>query len=517
MTSSYRVLLSELLLLSFISTSIVPMATWADEDVVVTPPTEIVTPVEEVTIPTEPLGTPTEDGVTPDPVSGSGETPTEESISTGSTEPIETSTGTTEIVSPVETPVVSEIDTLSDISSESVTSVIVETPSDESADTYVPKIEQKTTEDTPVNEILVQFHSDIDTYVGAYQLDQLETENNLETVDIIADDRIAVMTVATSHTDAYSPMSTSFREMNTSTQTEAQTDELIDILRQDPRVDHVQKNFIYHVSSVPTSEERPQYQVQALTGRSLPNDTADFSKLWGLDNQGQVVNNPIVSDMGSGESMPPPPGTVDADIDYPEAMAYASGKLNNTVIVAVLDTGIMYTHPDLQANLWDGTNCKSDTGAILGGCKYGYDFAYDDKDPSDIYGHGTHVAGTIGAVTNNGTGMVGVTPNVKIMGVKIFDDYGGTSTADIIRGINFAKYNGAKVINASFGGTEYIRSVRDYDYLTYNAINSFSGMFVAAAMNNGSDDDIYKTFPAGFGTDMLVSGEEVVDSELVIT
>jgi subtilisin family serine protease len=210
-------------------------------------------------------------------------------------------------------------------------------------------------------------------------------------------------------------------------------------------------------------------------------------------------------------------GELDADIDYPAAMAYASGKLNNTVIVAVLDTGIMYDHSDLRANLWDGTNCKSDTGATLGGCKYGYDFAYNDKDPSDIYGHGTHVAGTIGAVTNNGTGMVGVTPNVKIMAVKVLNDGGGGSTASIIRGINFAKHNGAKVINASLGMQYNVSTVRDYDYLTYNAIQSFSGMFVAAAGNNGSNNDVDTVFPAGFGTSILVSGEEIIDSELVLT
>jgi hypothetical protein len=210
MTSSYRVLLSEFLLLSFISTSIVPMATWADEDIAVMTPTEVVTSIEEVAIATESVDTPLEEDSISDMVSGSGETLIVELVSTGSTGTIETSTGTTEAVAPVETLVVSETGAVSDTTSGSVVSAIVEDPSDESTEAYVPKTEQKTAESTPTNEILVQFHSDIDTYVGAYQLDQIETENNLETVDMIADDRIAIMTVATPDTDTYSSMSTSF-------------------------------------------------------------------------------------------------------------------------------------------------------------------------------------------------------------------------------------------------------------------------------------------------------------------
>ncbi len=102
-------------------------------------------------------------------------------------------------------------------------------------------------------------------------------------------------------------------------------------------------------------------------------------------------------------------GTVDADIDYPEAMSYASGRLSNTgVIVAVLDTGIAYTHPEFAGQLWDGRDCVSDTGAYIGNCIHGYNYASDSRDPMDDYSiyHGTHVAGTIGALGNNGTGVV---------------------------------------------------------------------------------------------------------------
>lgn len=197
-------------------------------------------------------------------------------------------------------------------------------------------------------------------------------------------------------------------------------------------------------------------------------------------------------------------------------MAYASGKLNTKVVVAILDTGIE-AHTDLIGNLWDGSNCKSDTGAILGGCLHGYDFVDEDKDPTDSNHeeHGSHVAGTIGAITNNGTGTVGVSPNVSLMAVRICGEECPTSA--IIRGINFAKYNGAKVINMSLGGSMHTSTVSDFDFLTYHAIESFSGLVIASAGNAGRNNDIYKVFPAGLGSDILVSGEAIIDRELVST
>jgi subtilisin family serine protease len=104
--------------------------------------------------------------------------------------------------------------------------------------------------------------------------------------------------------------------------------------------------------------------------------------------------------------------------------------------------------------MWNGANCLSETGATLGGCIYGYDFGDDDRDPADDTsaspGHGTNIAGILGANSNNGTGTVGIASNVEIMAVKVFGNTNQSTTSSIIRGINFAKYNGAKIINASF-------------------------------------------------------------------
>lgn len=353
----------------------------------------------------------------------------------------------------------------------------------------------------PENEVLVQFNEsniNVDSYIGQYQIDQIESSQDIVMTDTITEQNIAVMTVQEENPDNISASGV----IN-----ESVIDTKIIELKKDPRVKHVQKNFIYQINSLQKSPR--SVQPTAFSGRSLPNDTANFQNLWALDNQGQTIGDwNVVS------------GEVDADIDYPEAMAYASGKLNTKVLVAILDSGIE-AHTDLMGNLWDGSNCKSDTGATLGGCLHGYDFYDDDKDPtdSDHIEHGSHVAGTIGAITNNVTGTVGVSPNVSLMPVRVCGGgfFGGCPTSVIIRGINFAKYNGAKVINMSLGGSMNVSTVSDFDFLTYHAIESFSGIVVASAGNNGSNNDTFKVFPAGLGSDILVSGEAIIDRELVIT
>ena len=136
-------------------------------------------------------------------------------------------------------------------------------------------------------------------------------------------------------------------------------------------------------------------------------DDPDFSELWGLHNTGQTGGRP------------------DADIDAPEAWDITTGS--EAVIVGVIDSGVDYNHPDLEANMWvnpgesgDGKETDgidNDSNGYVDDV-YGYDFRFDDPDPSDGNGHGTHVAGTIAAVGNNTTGVVGVNWTVKIMALR---------------------------------------------------------------------------------------------------
>lgn len=249
----------------------------------------------------------------------------------------------------------------------------------------------------------------------------------------------------------------------------------VDRLKTDANVEYVQPNFRY-------------YPLAANLGT---NDTY-ANNLWGLNNVGQTVNGI--------------PGSNDKDVNAPEAWALGEGS-NDDVVVAVIDTGVAYNHPDLAANMWDGTNCKDWNGNAMGGCNHGYDFDKDDKTPlPEGSSHGTHVAGTVAAVKNNSKGVAGVSAmKTKIMALKSLE--GGT-TADIIRAINFAKHNGAKVINASFG--DYYDSSSGYthyflDNALYQAIKDFPGIFVAAAGNDARNHDSGNAadmmYPAGFRAD----------------
>lgn len=234
-------------------------------------------------------------------------------------------------------------------------------------------------------------------------------------------------------------------------------------LGSDPDVEYAQPNFIYYPSSIST-------------------DDTYRANLWGLDNTGQTIEGQA--------------GTVDADIDAPEAWAVSEGS---SIIVAVLDTGVDYTHPDLVDNMWDGTTCVDYNNQPLGSCVHGYDFGDDDNDPYPTTStHGTHVAGTIAAVKNNATGVVGVAPQAKIMAVKT-DLF---TTMQVVKGIQFAENNGANIINASFGSNSAGSCASKYDQAQYDAIANFDGIFVAAAGNAGQQhtDGSNKT-PVDFGGD----------------
>ena len=130
----------------------------------------------------------------------------------------------------------------------------------------------------------------------------------------------------------------------------------------------------------------------------------------------------------------------------PEAWATSEG---NGTIVAVIDSGVAYNHPDLINSMWNGSNCKDENGAALGGCNSGFDYEDGDKIPlPSTSSHGTHIAGTIAAVKNNSKGIIGVAPLTKIMAIK-----SSLTTTDNVKSINFAQQNGAKIINASWAGT----------------------------------------------------------------
>ena len=227
---------------------------------------------------------------------------------------------------------------------------------------------------------------------------------------------------------------------------------------------------------------QPNYVYKKLLA---PNDPG-YSQLWGLHNTGQAV---------SGGSFPTTriPG---ADISAEQAWEINGGDCQS-VIVAVLDTGVNYTHADLATNMWDG--------ASAGFPNHGANFVIgedpSDPMPADADGHGTHVAATIGAVGNNSVGTTGVCWQVQLMALRALTVNGGT-TESIVNGLNFAITHGAKVVNMSFGGPGFDPSFEDE---IINARNN-GVVVVAAAGNDGTNNDNLATpqYPCNFTQDNVI-------------
>ena len=188
----------------------------------------------------------------------------------------------------------------------------------------------------------------------------------------------------------------------------------------------------------------------------------------------------------------------------PEAWAYLQSLGlppggNRDIVVAVIDTGVDYTHPDLAANIWVNSreiagNSRDDDGNgfvddVHGACVVGT----HSGDPNDDHGHGTHVAGIIAAQGRNNQGGVGVAYNVQIMAIKAAQYSGVLAASDIAEGINYAVANGADIINMSFGG--YAESQVEKDALV---VAFGQCVLVAAAGNDGMDNDGGGMYPAKY-------------------
>ncbi|MBW7928189.1 MAG: S8 family serine peptidase, partial [Fimbriimonadaceae bacterium] len=200
--------------------------------------------------------------------------------------------------------------------------------------------------------------------------------------------------------------------------------------------------------------------------QALPNDPK-FSQQWALRNTGQTG------------------GTAGADINALNAWAVTTGS--EGTIVAVIDTGVDAGHPDLSANiLRDGSN------QVIG-----YDFYSNDANPADEDGHGTHVAGTIGAVANNNVGIAGVAHRVRIMPVRFLGPDGGTS-ANAILSIDFARTNGAHIMNNSWGGGSHSQLMKE----AIERARDAGILFVAAAGNAGRNVDNSPFYPASYNREV---------------
>lgn len=225
-----------------------------------------------------------------------------------------------------------------------------------------------------------------------------------------------------------------------------------------------------------------------------PNDPS-FLELWGLKNEGQENGR--------------------AGVDIGAATAWEQTTGSRDVVVAVIDSGVDYNHPDLRDNIYqnpgetgidaNGSDMRSngldDDGNGLIDDWRGYDFIDNDNDPMDQHSHGTHVAGTIGAKGDNAIGIAGVNWNVSLVPIKVFSAAGSTSTDALVKGIEYATTLGVFATNNSWGGAEYSEAI-------FGAIQRAKEkdiIFVAAAGNESENNDIGLHFPSNLDVSNIIS------------
>ena len=235
--------------------------------------------------------------------------------------------------------------------------------------------------------------------------------------------------------------------------------EVVEAYKRNPHVEYAEFNYLVSADLTPND---PLYPLQ-----------------WSLNNTGQMY--PESGDYN------PPPGTPDCDIDAPEAWELHTGS--SEVIVAVVDTGVDYTHRDLEKNMWVNSGeipyngIDDDENGYIDDI-YGYDFCtYEgqtrDSDPMDDNGHGTHCAGTIAAEGNNALDITGVCWDARIMALKFLDAGGTGHTSDAVVAFYYAVNNGADVMSNSWGGGRYSETMEE----TIDYAHSQGVIMVASAGN----------------------------------
>jgi len=216
----------------------------------------------------------------------------------------------------------------------------------------------------------------------------------------------------------------------------------------------------------------------------------ELKRSWGLINSGQVVEEVV--------------GLSHRDIGLEESLRVWRGDSSFTI--AILDSGVERNHPELSDRIWQNPNeiaangVDEDENGLVDDVE-GWNVIDGNADISDTSGHGTLVAGIIGARAENGHGSRGIMDHVSIMVVKCFDRHGIGSTAAAIRAIQYAVMKGAQVLNASWGGPNYDPAL--FEVLKW--ANSKGVLVVTSSGNDGRDNDRYPVYPASFSLPNLIS------------
>lgn len=243
-------------------------------------------------------------------------------------------------------------------------------------------------------------------------------------------------------------------------------------LAQNPLVDVAEPNYIYRINK-------------------LSNDPM-MGQLWGLKNVGQADPKGQV-------------GVAGVDVGAEQAWDITTGDPN--MVVAVIDTGIDFNHPDLAPNLWtneaeaNGQPGVDDDGNGVIDDIHGYNAITGTGDAMDDQGHGSHCSGTIGARGDDGVGIVGVNWNVKLMAVKFLSASGSGTLEDALKAIDYATKMGAKVMSNSWGGGGFSQTLLD----SIKRSNEAGALFVAAAGNENNNNDSRPSYPATYDVPNIIS------------